>query len=145
MPTRAPPRRSEYARFERATTRWMDNDVYGHVNNAHAYAYFDSAINRVLVEAGLDIHRGEVAGFVVSSSCDYFRPFSYPDAIEIAVRVDRLGNSSATYGLAIFLEGDDEARAAGSMTHVFVHRPTSRPVPIPPALRGALEALLRPD
>jgi acyl-CoA thioester hydrolase len=144
MARREPPSRSEYAHFEKATTRWMDNDVYGHVNNAHYYSYFDSVINRYLITVGgLDIHAGEVVGFVVSSQCDYFSPFRYPDPIELALRTDRIGQSSVTYGLAIFLPGEEQARAAGSMTHVFVHRPTSKPVPIPPRLRTALEAIAR--
>lgn len=140
----APPRRSAYPRVEAVTTRWMDNDLYGHVNNAHYYAYFDSVINHYLIaEGGLDIHAGGVVGFVVSSSCDYFRPIAYPDRAEVGLCVDRLGHSSVGYGLALFLAGDDEARAAGAMTHVFVDRATSRPVAIPPRLRQALEAIAR--
>ncbi len=138
----APPRRDDYAHLEPVYTRWMDNDVYGHVNNAHYYSYFDSAINRYLIAAGgLDIHGGEVVGFVVSSRCDYFRPIAYPDAIEVGLRADRIGNSSVTYGLAIFVAGDEEARAAGTMTHVFVNRASSRPVSLPPRLRCALEEI----
>lgn len=146
MASRAPPRRSDYPRLEPVSTRWMDNDVYGHVNNAHYYSYFDSAINRYLIAAGgLDIQAGEVVGFVVSSRCDYFRPIAYPDAVEVGLRTDRIGNSSVTYGLAIFAAGDEEARAAGAMTHVFVDRASAKPVTIPARLRRALEAIAAGD
>jgi acyl-CoA thioester hydrolase len=117
----------------------MDNDVYGHVNNAHHYAYFDSAINRFLIErGGLDIHRGDAVGWVVSSSCDYFGAVAYPDALEIGLRVERLGTSSVRYGVALFKAGDEVARAAGSVVHVFVRRDTSRPIPLPASIRSAL-------
>jgi acyl-CoA thioester hydrolase len=136
------PTRAEYAWFHRVTTRWMDNDVYGHVNNAHYYAYFDSAINAWLVErGGLDVRSSPVIGYVVSSSCDYFAPVAYPETVEVGVRVERLGTSSARYAVALFREGDDRARAAGSMVHVFVDRGADRAVPIPGPLRAALELL----
>ncbi len=136
------PRRRDYARFHAVTSRWLDNDVYGHVNNATYFAYFDSAINHHLIaRGGLDPAGGTVVGWVVSSRCDFFRPLRYPDAGEIGLRADRIGRSSATYGVAAFRAGDDEARAAGAMTHVFVDRATSRPVPIPAALRRALEEI----
>ena len=144
MARRAPPRRSEYPHVEVVTTRWVDNDVYGHVNNAHYYAYFDSVINLYLIaEGGLDIHGGATVGYVVSSQCDYFRPIAYPDRAEVGLCVDHLGRSSVGYGLALLVEGEDDARAAGVMTHVFVDRTTSRPVELPPRLRRALEAIAR--
>lgn len=142
MPTKPAPRRGAYAWFLPATTRWMDNDVYGHVNNAHYYSLFDSAVNRFLIErGGLDIHRGDVVGWVVSSSCDYFAPVAYPDDLEIGLRVDRLGNSSVSYGLAVFRAGDETARAAGAVVHVFVDRRTSRPTSLPERLRTALQEI----
>jgi acyl-CoA thioester hydrolase len=120
----------------------MDNDVYGHLNNAHYYSLFDTAVNRFLIErGGLDIHRGDVVGWVVSSSCDYFAPVAYPDDLEIGLRVDRLGNSSVTYGLAVFRAGEESARAAGAMVHVFVDRSSSRPAALPEKLRAALQAI----
>jgi acyl-CoA thioester hydrolase len=144
MTRKTPPRRSEYPQFDEVSTRWVDNDVYGHVNNAHYYAYFDSAINRYLIGAGgLDIHAGPVVGFVVSSRCDYWKPLSYPERVAVGVCTDHLGRSSATYGVAMFVGEEEEARAAGAMIHVFVDRASSRPVPIPPALRTALEAIAR--
>ncbi len=141
-PDRPVPRRADYAWFRGVTTRWVDNDVYGHVNNATYYAFFDSAINAYLIaRGGLDIHRGAVVGWVVSSSCDYFAPVAYPEEVEVGVRADRIGTSSVHYGVALFAAGDDRARAAGSMVHVFVDRASSRPAPLPAALRAALEAL----
>jgi acyl-CoA thioester hydrolase len=143
-PRDPPPRRAEYPREDEVTTRWMDNDVYGHVNNAHYFAYFDSAINRHLIrEGGLDIHGGAIVGFVVASRCDYFRPVRYPDPLAVGLCTDRVGTSSVTYGLALFLGDEEEARAAGAMTHVFVDRASGKPVPIPPRLRAALEAIAR--
>jgi acyl-CoA thioester hydrolase len=144
-PRSAPPRRSDYAWFRVVTSRWTDNDIYGHVNNAHYYAYFDSAINDLLIrQGGLDIRGGPVVGFVVRSSCEYFAPVAYPDDLEVGVRAERIGNSSVHYGVGLFLAGGEEARAAGTMVHVFVDRATSRPMPIPAPLRRALEAVARP-
>jgi len=120
----------------------MDNDVYGHVNNAHYYSYFDTVINQYLIErGGLDIHSSPVVGFVVSSSCDFFRPVAYPERLEVGLRVDRTGKSSVHYGVAVFAAEDDVARAAGKVVHVFVDRTTSTPVPIPEPIRQALEAV----
>lgn len=140
-----PPRhlRRDYLHFQQITTRWHDNDVYGHVNNVTYYSYFDSAVNAYLIEVGgLDIHGGEVVGFVVSSSCDYFASIAFPDAIEVGLRVGKLGNSSVQYELAVFKATEDEACAAGRFVHVFVDRRSNRPVPIPEALRSALARLV---
>jgi acyl-CoA thioester hydrolase len=142
MVTKSSPRRADYAWFRPITARWMDNDVYGHVNNAHYYSYFDTVINLYLIERGrLDIHTSPVVGFVVSSSCDFFRPVAYPDALEVGMRVERTGKSSVHYGVAIFAARDDAARAAGKVVHVFVDRGNSKPVPIPEPIRRALEAI----
>jgi acyl-CoA thioester hydrolase len=132
--------RRDYRWFCPITTRWSDNDIYGHVNNVVYYSYFDSIANRYLIEAGgLDIHGGEVIGLVVNSSCSYHSPLAYPQLLDGALRVDRLGNSSVTYGIAIFAGGATVASANGSFTPVFVDRASSRPVPIPALLRSALE------
>jgi acyl-CoA thioester hydrolase len=121
----------------------MDNDIYGHVNNAHYYSFFDSVVNRYLIEVGgLDIHGGPVVGYVVASACEYFAPVAYPDPLEVGLRVEKLGSSSVTYGVALFRAGDDVARAAGTMVHVFVDRAASQSTPIPARIRGALEALV---
>lgn len=136
-------RRGDYRHFQPITTRWHDNDVYGHVNNVVYYSYFDSAVNTYLIErGGLDIHDGEVVGFVVSSSCDYFASIAFPESIEVGLRVGKLGNSSVQYELAIFKRGEEHACAAGRFVHVFVDRASNRPTAIPPRLRGALETLL---
>ncbi|TWC41561.1 acyl-CoA thioester hydrolase [Pseudomonas sp. SJZ079] len=135
--------RSDYAHFQPISTRWHDNDLYGHVNNVTYYSYFDSAVNAYLIEVGgLDIHNGEVVGFVVSSACDYFASIAFPERIEIGLRVGKLGNSSVQYELAVFKAGEDEACAAGRFVHVFVDRASNRPVAIPQPLRVALAALL---
>jgi acyl-CoA thioester hydrolase len=142
MTPRPSPRRADYAWFRPVTTRWMDNDAYGHVNNAHYYSYFDTVINQYLIErGGLDLHASPVVGFVVSSSCDFFRPVAYPGGLEVGVRVDRTGKSSVHYGVALFAAGDDAARAAGTVVHVFVDRATSTPAPIPEPIRQALDAI----
>ncbi|MCQ4257992.1 acyl-CoA thioesterase [Stutzerimonas stutzeri] len=135
--------RADYRHFQPITTRWHDNDIYGHVNNVVYYSYFDSAVNAYLIErGGLDIHEGEVVGFVVSSSCDYFASIAFPDALDVGMRVRKLGNSSVQYELAIFKQGEDEACAAGRFVHVFVDRASNRPTPIPEGLRTALQSLL---
>ena len=135
--------RSDYLHFQPITTRWHDNDLYGHVNNVTYYSYFDSAVNAYLIEVGgLDIHGGAVVGFVVSSSCDYFASIAFPERIEVGLRVGKLGNSSVQYELAVFKAGEDEACAAGRFVHVFVDRASNRPVTIPEPLRTALTALL---
>ena len=134
--------RADYRHFQPITTRWHDNDIYGHVNNVVYYSYFDSAVNAYLIaRGGLDIHDGEVVGFVVSSSCDYFASIAFPDVLEVGLRVGKLGNSSVQYELAIFKAGEAQACAAGRFVHVFVDRASNRPTPIPAGLRRALEAL----
>ncbi|MBL8626202.1 MAG: acyl-CoA thioesterase [Myxococcales bacterium] len=144
----ARPRRADYRYPVAITTRWMDNDVYGHVNNVTYYSYFDSAANHFLIRAGgLDIHGGDVIGLVVESACQYHAPIAYPTPLTAMVRVDRLGGRAVTYGIAIFVdEGDADARdqavAHGHFVHVFVDRATRRPVAIPPRLRDALAGIV---
>ena len=127
------------------TTRWMDNDVYGHVNNVTFYSYFDTAANHYLIhEGGLDIHGGEVIGLVVESRCRYHAPVAYPQALRAGVRVDRLGDRSVTYGIAIFTASSDVAVADGALSHVFVDRAARRPASIPAPLRAALARIVVP-
>jgi acyl-CoA thioester hydrolase len=129
--------------FYPITTRWSDNDIYGHVNNVTYYSYFDTAANRYLIEeGGLDISDGTIVGYVVNSGCEYHAPITYPETIEAGLRVDRLGNSSVQYGIAIFKEGEAEAAAHGHFVHVFVKRAANQSVPIPQNLRAALARLL---
>ncbi len=136
------PARADYHWFTPITTRWSDNDIYGHVNNVVYYSYFDSIANRYLIEVGgLDIHDGGTVGLVVNSSCDYFAPIAYPQALEGGLRVDRLGTSSVQYGIAIFVAEEEVACANGTFTHVFVDRDSNRPVPIPQQMRDALTAI----
>ena len=137
------PVRDDYRHFQPITTRWHDNDAYGHVNNVTYYSFFDTAVNTYLIEhGGLDIHDGEVVGFVVSSACDYFASISFPERIEIGLRVGKLGNSSVQYELAVFKAGEEDACAAGRFVHVFVDRGTNQPVTIPAMLREALQRLV---
>ena len=125
------------------TTRWEDNDIYGHINNVVYYSYFDTAANQYLIEqGGLDPQDGSIVGFVVSSGCEYHAPIAHPDQIEAGVRVERLGNSSVQYGIGIFRRGRETACAHGHFVHVFVERASNRSVPIPERLRQALEKLL---
>lgn len=139
------PGRQGYVFFRSITTRWMDNDVYGHVNNVTYYSYFDTAVNHYLIEeGGLDIHGSPVVGLVVSSSCSYHRPIAFPEPVEAGLRVDRLGNSSVQYGVGIFRAGEPELCAHGQFVHVFVDRAENRSVPIPDPLRAALARLQVP-
>ena len=123
-------------------TRWMDNDVYGHVNNVSYYSYFDTAVNRYLIDAGvLDIHNDPVVGFVVETGCSYFRPVAFPDALRLGLRVARLGMSSVRYEIALFRAGEDEPAAAAHFVHVYVERASGRSAPIPAATRAVLERI----
>ena len=134
--------RDNYRQFYPITTRWMDNDYYGHVNNVAYYSYFDTAANQYLIEAGgLDLETAPVIGVVVNSSCTYVSSVAYPQHLEAGLRVDRLGNSSVQYGLAIFAEDAIEASAFGHFVHVFVDRITQKPVPIPTTIRTALDRI----
>ena len=137
------PLRGAYRFFQPITTRWHDNDLYGHVNNVVYYGFFDTAVNTWLIEqAGLDIHRDPVVAYVAGSACDYFAAVAFPQRIEVGIAVERLGHSSVQYALAVFAGGAVQACAAGRFTHVFVDRRDNRPVAIPARLRSAYERLL---
>ncbi len=124
------------------TTRWMDNDIYGHINNVAYYSFFDTAANRFLIEqGGLDIANASSIGLVVESKCVYHAELTYPQTLRAGVRVDKLGNRAVTYGIAIFSERDDRAAAHGHFVHVFVERATRTPTPIPDRLRSALASI----
>jgi acyl-CoA thioester hydrolase len=138
-----PQPREAYRRFTRLTTRWMDNDVYGHLNNVVYYSLFDTAVNGFLIEAGaLDVQRSEVIGLVVETQCNYFAPVEFPTAIDAGLKVERIGQSSVRYRIGLFAEGEPLSAAAGHFVHVYVDRATRRPAPLPAPLRRALEGLL---
>ncbi|MFT3802917.1 MAG: thioesterase family protein [Burkholderiaceae bacterium] len=135
--------RTTYPVLSEVTTRWSDNDIYGHVNNVVYYSYFDTVVNRYLIEQGaLDIHGGEVIGLVVQSRCDYFAPLAFPDPVVAGISVARLGNSSVHYRIALFGSDGDEPAAEGRFVHVYVDRHTRRPVALPQRLRQALIPLV---
>jgi acyl-CoA thioester hydrolase len=137
-----PARRSDFAYFLTIPTRWMDNDIYGHVNNVVYYSYFDTIINRYLIDAGgLDIHNSPVIAIAVETSCRFHRSFTFPDDVEAGLRVLDLGTSSVRYGVGLFGVAEPAARADGEFVHVFVDRATMRPVPIPTRMREALNQL----
>jgi len=122
-------------------TRWADNDLFGHVNNVVYYSYFDTVANNFLMqEGGFKPHTDPVIGYVVNSSCNYYKGVAHPCRLRAGFRVEKLGNSSVTYGIALFTEAEDAAIAYGTFTHVFVDRATERPTPIPETIRSALAA-----
>jgi acyl-CoA thioester hydrolase len=129
-----PDARSAYPRFVPLTTRWMDNDVYGHLNNVVYYSLFDTAVNSLLIEAGaLDIHSGDVIGLVVETHCNFFESLAFPQRIEAGVRVAHQGRSSVRYEIGLFAEGDELCAARGHFVHVYVDRDSRRPVEVLPA------------
>jgi acyl-CoA thioester hydrolase len=137
-----PPRRADYPHLQSITTRWIDNDAYGHVNNVVYFSYFDSVVNTYLIGCGaLDPQRSPVIGYVVETGCRYFAPLTYPETVTAGLRVARIGRSSVRFELAIFGEGGDSAAAEGHFVHVYVDRESQRPVELPPGLRAALEPL----
>lgn len=135
--------RDAYAHFMPLATRWMDNDVYGHVNNVQYYSYFDTAVNHYLIQSGwLDIHGGAVVGLVVETRCSYAASIAFPDELDIGLRVEKIGNSSVRYGIAIFRRGEALAAAEGHFVHVYVDRESNTPVRVPDALREVLAPLV---
>ena len=138
----APEARSAYRAFRPITSRWMDNDVYGHINNVVYYSFFDTAVNGHLIDAGaLDIHAGTVIGLVIETRCNYFAPLAFPQPIEAGLRVAHVGRSSVRYEVGLFAAGEPLSAAAGHFVHVYVDRQTRRPTELPAALRTALDAL----
>jgi acyl-CoA thioester hydrolase len=137
-----PEGRAGYKAFRTITTRWMDNDVYGHVNNVVYYSWFDTAVNAHLIEQGaLDIERGETIGLVIETQCNYFAPVTFPQVIEAGLRVGRIGSSSVRYEVGLFLQGEPLTVAKGHFVHVYVDRATRRPAPLPAPLKSVLEKL----
>lgn len=141
--TRSRGRRGDYRVFVPITTRWADNDVYGHINNVAYYGFIDTAVNQLLIEQGLlDVTGSEAIGVVAESGCQFHASAAYPDRIYAGVRVGRLGSSSIRYEVGLFREEEDEATAEGWFVHVMVNRASMRPVPIAQGLRAYLEGLV---
>ncbi len=137
--------RSDYPHFLAIPTRWMDNDIYGHVNNVTYYSYFDTVVNEYLIrEGGLDIHGGTVIGLAVETFCKFHQSLAFPEIVDAGLRVGKLGNSSVRYEIGLFRQGHGEPAAEGHFVHVFVDRDTQKPTPIPPPLRACMERILRP-
>jgi len=138
-----PEPRSAYKVFRTISTRWMDNDAYGHVNNVVYYSWFDTAVNAYLIEQGvLDIEHGSTIGLVIETRCNYFEPLAFPQNVEAGIRVARLGNSSVRYELGLFAQGAAFTAARGHFIHVYVDRATRRPTALPQPLKTVLEKLL---
>ena len=136
-------RRGDYDVFHAARARWRDNDVYGHMNNAVYYEYFDTAVNEWLISSGaLAVPDGPVVGLVAETSCKYLSSVGFPQKLDIGVSVTRLGRSSVIYGLALFAEGEDEAAALCRFVHVYVDAETRRPTALPAAMRDRLQTLI---
>ena len=135
--------RDDYRHFQTIPTRWMDNDVYGHVNNVVYYSYFDTVVNQYLIETGaLVIESSPVIGLVVETGCRYFAPITFPDRVAAGLRVATLGNSSVRYEVGLFRNDDAAAAASGHFIHVYVDRETRRPVRVPDAMRAVLAPLM---
>lgn len=139
----AAPARERYPYFSTISTRWMDNDIYGHINNTQYYSFFDTVIAGYLVsEGGFQFATAPVIGFAVESRCRYRRPLAFPQEIHMGLRVAHLGNSSVRYEVGVFADDEPQAAADGYFVHVFVTRGTSKPSPIPDRIRTALERLM---
>ena len=138
----SPEPRHAYRTFLPITTRWLDNDAYGHLNNTVYYSFFDTAVNRYLIETGaLDVALSPVIGLVVETRCNYFAPLGFPQAVEVGLRVAHVGSSSVRYELGVFAAGQAETAAQGHFVHVYVDRTTRRPAALPAPLTQALAAL----
>jgi acyl-CoA thioester hydrolase len=142
MKNKTAPARDDFPHFMAIPTRWMDNDVYGHVNNVTYYSYFDTVVNHHLIEAGgLDMHNDTAMGVVAETGCRFIAELQFPDIIDAGLRVTRLGNSSVTYEIGLFRRDSDELAALGRFVHVWVDRATRRPVPVPDKIRRGLAPL----
>ena len=143
MDAAASHRREAYPYLQSITTRWADNDVYGHVNNVVYFSYFDTVVNQYLIDKGaLDIHHGEVMGLVVENTCRYFQSLQFPDRVVAGILVERLGTSSVIYRIGLFSNDESDPAAQGRFVHVYVERQSRRPVPLPEPLRAALLPLV---
>jgi acyl-CoA thioester hydrolase len=138
-PVNLPELRAEFPVLRTITTRWMDNDHYGHVNNVVYYSYFDTAVNGYLIEAsGCDVRELHAIGIVAETSCRFLRELSFPDTVHAGLAIERLGNSSVVYRIGLFRNEETAPAAIGRFVHVYVDASTRRPVPVPPVIRAAL-------
>ena len=136
--------RANYAQFKQMTTRWRDNDMYGHMNNVVFYEYVDTAVNMWLIEnTGLDIPGGDIVGLVVETACTFHGSLGFPAPIDVGLRVSKIGNTSVTFEIGMFDNNDDQAAAEARFTHVYVDAKTRRPVSLPSMFREALQSLVR--
>lgn len=137
-----PEPRSGYRAFRTISTRWMDNDAYGHVNNVVYYSWFDTVVNAHLIEQGvLDIHQGETIGLVIETQCNYFASLAFPQNVDAGLRVAHMGTSSVRYEVGLFAQGEPLTAAKGHFVHVYVDSKSRRPVPLPAPLKAVLEQL----
>ncbi|KAK7033052.1 Thioesterase/thiol ester dehydrase-isomerase [Favolaschia claudopus] len=135
-------RRADYLYFLSYRTRWSDNDQYSHVNNSTYNLWFDSIVNTYLIECcSLDPPTSKSIGLVISSYCEFFAPLSFPQVVDLGLRVNKLGNSSVTYEVGVFPQGGDEPSAVGGYTHVFVEREARRSTLMPSQVREGLSKL----
>ena len=138
-----PEARDAYRAFRTISTRWMDNDAYGHVNNVVYYSWFDTVVNAHLIEHGaLDVQHGATIGLVIETQCNYFAPVEFPQTVEAGLRVAHIGRSSVRYEVGLFVQGEPMTAAKGHFVHVYVDRATRRPGGLPPQLKTVLEGLL---
>ena len=138
----APENRHAYRHFQSIPTRWMDNDVYGHVNNVVYYSYFDTVVNQYLIEQHvLNIEASKVIGLVVETQCQYFASITFPDMVHAGLRVAKLGNSSVRYEIGLFRNEEQTASAQGYFVHVYVDRATRRAISLPADMRAALKKI----
>jgi acyl-CoA thioester hydrolase len=137
-----PEPRTAYRAFRTISTRWMDNDAYGHVNNVVYYSWFDTVVNAHLIEQGaLDVQHGATIGLVIETQCNYFSPVEFPQTVEAGLRVSHIGRSSVRYEVGLFVQGQPLTAAKGHFVHVYVDRPARRPTELSSRLKSVLEAL----
>lgn len=142
---KAPYARKDFPYFSTIQTRWNDNDLYGHINNAVYYTYFDTVVNGFLIEKGLlQLGQAQTIGLVVETLCQYFAPLAYPDSIDAGLRTRKIGTSSVTYEIALFKKGCDTAAAQGHFVHVYVDEKTRKPTPLSNQMRSLLHQLEAP-
>jgi acyl-CoA thioester hydrolase len=135
--------RAAFPHFLEIQTRWLDNDIYGHVNNAVHYSYFDTTVNRYLIDSGvLDIRESAVVGLVVETACSYFKEIAFPDRVYAGLRVMYIGRTSVRFEIALFRNDENVAAAQGHFTHVYVDRTTRRPVELGLDMKKSLAALV---